>query len=272
MFTTLLVQPLANGLVLVYNLIGNLGWAIIIFSILLRVILNPLTKPYMESMKKMKDMAPLLEKLKKKHKNDKIKLAQAQSELYKQKGVNPGAGCIPYLLQIVILIAFFRMFTLTLSTGSDLTSSFNNLLYEPLKFSQETLINTKFLYLDITQPDVFRPYFLPFAIPGIFLIIAAIVQLLSSKMMAQPARVEKTQAEKTKGQSDDVQAMMQQSMIYTFPIFTLFFGMKFPAGLTLYWMTFSLTQLWQQYNTYGVGEIKPWLNKLGLLKSKSEQL
>src|SRR3990172_11736624 len=128
MFTTILVQPLANGLVFIYNIIGNLGWAIIIFSILLRVIINTLNKPYMESMKKMKDVAPLLEKLKKKHKNDKLKLAQAQSELYKQKGINPGAGCIPYLLQIVILIAFFSVFTRTLSQG-DPTASFNNLLY-----------------------------------------------------------------------------------------------------------------------------------------------
>ena len=269
MFTTILVQPLANGLVFIYNIIGNLGWAIIIFSILLRVILNPLTKPYMESMKKMKDFAPLLEKLKKKHKNDKLKLAQAQSELYKQKGINPGAGCIPYLLQIVILIAFFRMFTLTLSAGSDLTQSFNKLLYEPLKFSQGAVIETSFFYLDITKPDAFPVSFLPFAIPGVFLFAAAIVQLLSSKMMAQPARVGQVTAQKTKESADDIQAMMQQSMIYTFPIFTLIFGLQFPAGLTLYWLTFSLTQLWQQYNTYGIGEIKPWLNKFGLLKSKS---
>ena len=268
MFTTVLVQPLANGLAIVYDFVNNMGLAIIIFSILLRVILNPLTKPYMESMKKMKDIAPQLEKLKRKYKGDKLKLAQAQSGIYKQKGINPGAGCIPYLLQIVILIAFFRMFTLTLSSG-DLTNNFNKLLYEPLKFASNAEINTKFLYLDITQPDIFRFPFLPFAVPGVFLILAAIVQLLSSKMMAQPAKVERISAGKTKEPADDMQAMMQQSMIYTFPLFTLFFGMKFPAGLTLYWLTFSLTQFWQQYNTYGLGEIKPWLNKVGLLKSKT---
>src|SRR4030065_2451800 len=96
-FTTILIQPLANGLIVFYKIMGgNMGLAIIGFSIFLKFILSPLTKPYMESMKKMKDVAPLLNKLKKKHSGDKVKLAQAQAELYKQKGVNPGAGCLPY--------------------------------------------------------------------------------------------------------------------------------------------------------------------------------
>ena len=117
-FTILLIQPLANGLILFYKVLGaNMGVAIIAFSLFLRFILNPLTRPYMESMRKMKEVAPQLEKLKRKHK-EKVKLAQAQAELYKQKGVNPGAGCLPYLLQIVVLIAFFNVFTRTLSPDS----------------------------------------------------------------------------------------------------------------------------------------------------------
>ena len=95
-FDTLLIEPLANGLILFYKLLGgNLGLAIIFFTLVLKTLLHPLTKPYMESMKRMKDLAPELEKLKKKHKNDKIKLAQAQSDFYKSKGINPGAGCLP---------------------------------------------------------------------------------------------------------------------------------------------------------------------------------
>jgi YidC/Oxa1 family membrane protein insertase len=59
---------------------------------------------------------------------------------------------------------------------------------------------------------------------------------------------------------------MQQSMTYTFPLLTLFFGLKFPSGLALYWFLFSLWQLLSQYNTYGMGALKPWLKKLGLAK------
>src|SRR3990172_12342547 len=133
---TLLIQPLANGIIVFYRILGgNMGLAIAGFSLFLRFILNPLTKPYMNSMKRMKDIAPHIDKLKKRHGKDKVKFAQAQAELYKQKGINPGAGCVPYLLQIVVLIAFFSVFTRTLSQG-DPTASFNNLLYPPLKFSE----------------------------------------------------------------------------------------------------------------------------------------
>jgi len=81
-FTTLLIQPLANGLIAFYKILGgNMGLAIIAFSLFLRIILNPLTRPYMESMKKMKEVAPSLEKLKAKYQGDKVGLAKAQAEL-----------------------------------------------------------------------------------------------------------------------------------------------------------------------------------------------
>lgn len=268
MFNTILIQPLANGLILCYKFLGqNLGIAIIAFSLFLRFILNPLTKPYMESMKKMKDMAPQLEKLKKKHGSDKVKLAQAQSELYKQNGVNPSAGCLPYLLQIVVLIAFFNVFTRTISAGGNLTEKFNALLYAPLKFNQEEVINTKFLYLDVTKPDVFHFSWAPFPIPGPMIILAALVQLASSKMMAPMVAAEKKEAKKTKSDTDDMQVAMQQSMTYTFPLMTLFFGMSFSSGLAIYWLLFSLWQAIQQYNTSGLGGLRPWFLKLGLIKS-----
>ena len=115
-FNVVLIEPLANGLILFYKLLGgNMGLAIIGFSFALRFLLNPLTKPYMQSMKRMKDFEPQLAKLKERHKDDKKKLMEAQTEFYKQKGINPGAGCLPYLLQIVILIALFNVFTRVLS-------------------------------------------------------------------------------------------------------------------------------------------------------------
>lgn len=77
----------------------------------------------------MKKIAPQLEKIKAKFKDDKVKLAQAQAELYRQNKINPGAGCLPYLLQIVIFIAFFNVFTRTIYSSENLTQKFNDLLY-----------------------------------------------------------------------------------------------------------------------------------------------
>ena len=267
-FNLVLIKPLANGLILFYKILGsNMGLAIIGFSLFLRFVLNPLTRPYMNSMKKMKEIAPELERLKKRHTGDRVKLAQAQADLYRQKGVNPGAGCLPYLLQIVILIAFFNLFVKTLSPDGDPTTRFNELLYSPLMFSQNDTIETRFLYLDVTKPDVIKLPFVNFPMPGPVLILAALVQFLSAKVMNPYTRLEEKIAKKTKESSDDFQVAMQKSMVYTFPLFTLFIGMRFASGLAIYWFIFSLTQIFQQVKSQGWGELTPWLEKLKSLKS-----
>ncbi len=266
-FTVFLIQPLANGLVLFYKLLGqNLGLAIIGFSLFLRVVFSPLTKSSMKSMKKMKEFEPQLAKLKKRHKGDRKKLMQAQAEFYKQKGINPGAGCLPQLLQLVVLIALFQVFLRALSSDGDTVSKFNELLYQPLRFSQGAVINTKFLYLDIAKPDLLKLPFLAFAIPGPVLITAAISQFISAKIMTPYIETEKKIAKKTKGEADDFQVAMQKSMIYTMPFFTLIIGMRFPSGLAIYWVVFSLYQTVQQYRMAGWGGMTPWIKKLGLLK------
>ncbi len=265
MFTTILIQPLANGLILFYKMLGgNMGLAIIGFSIFLRIILNPLTKPYLESMKKMKELAPQLEKLKKKHKGDQVKLAQAQAELYRQKGVNPGAGCLPYLLQIVVLIAFFNMFTRTIMPDGDPSARFNDLLYPFMKFEEGEVVNTRFLYLDVTKPDVFEISGIPFTLPGPLLILAALIQFISVKIAAPHEEAQEKVAEKTPAPVDDVQAAMQKSMVFTFPLITLIIGRNFVSGLAIYWLMFSLIQAYQQYRTYGWGGLTPFIKKIGI--------
>ncbi len=268
-FSLLLIKPLANGLVFFYKVLwGNMGLAIIAFSLFLRLILSPLTKPYLESMKKLKEVAPQLEKLKKKYKDDKVKLAQAQADFYKEKGVNPGAGCLPYILQIIVLIAFFNVFMKVLSPNGDAILQFNQLLYEPLKFSTDSVLNTKFLYLDVTKPDVFNFPFIPFSIPGPVLIFTALVQFLSAKISSPYTKLEEKIANKTLEKTDDFQIAMQKSMIYTFPLFTLLIGMKFASGLAIYWLVFSLTQVYQQVKNQGWGELTPYLEKINFHSKK----
>jgi len=266
-FTTLLLQPLANGLILFYRVLGqNMGLAVIAFSLFLRFILNPLTKPYMESMSKMKELAPELEKLKERHKGDKIKIAQAQADFYKEKKINPGAGCLPYLLQIVILIAFFNVFTITLSSPANTTENFNKLLYSPLKFSGNETLNTRFLYFDVTRPDTFALPGITFNLPGPLLLLAALAQFASAKMMAPYTKTQGAVAKKTPGKEDDIQVAMQKSMVYTFPVITILIGMKFASGLALYWLVFSLSQVYQQARTQGWGGLTPLLLRFKLLK------
>lgn len=267
-FETLLLQPLASGLIVFYKFFGNnMGLAIIFFTIFLKFVLNPLTKPYMESMKKMKDLAPALSKLKIKHGSDKVKLAQAQAELYKQNKINPGAGCLPYLLQIVVLIAFFNVFSRTLYPNVDTIASFNKLVYKSLQFAEGASINTKFLYVDIKSPDLISIPGFNFKFPGPLLVLAAIIQFLSAKTSAPLVKAEEKVAKKTKTDADDMQVTMQKSMTYMFPLMTLVIGYQFPSGLALYWLVFSAAQMFQQVRTQGWGGLSPFVNRFNLIKS-----
>ena len=253
-FNLILVQPLANGLIFFYKILWqNMGLAIIVFSLFLRFVLNPLTKPYMTSMKKIKDAEPQLKKLKEKYKNDKTGLMKAQADFYKEKGINPGAGCLPYLLQIVVLIALFSVFSKILIGGEGGMEKINSYLYQPLRFQQGESLSTQFLYMNITKPDVFSIPNFPIPIPGPILLLAALLQLASSMMMLPAVKIEEKMASGTSGKGDDMQASMQKSTTYTFPLMTLIFGMSFSSGLALYWAVFSAFQVWQQYKTSGWG-------------------
>ncbi len=272
-FTPILIQPLTNGLILFYNILfHNMGLAIIGFSLLIRFLTNPLTKKSMDSMKKIKEIEPLVSKLKKKYANDQKGLMAAQTELYKQKGINPSAGCLPQILQIVILIALFNVFNQALSQNGDAISKLNSVLYAPLKIAEDTTLNTKFLYMDVREPDLINEFLgleknKPFPIPGPILILAGLLQFLSAKMTQPLVKKEEKVAKGTKGGADDMAVAMQSSMIYTFPAMTILFGIKFPSGLALYWLLFSLFQMFQQYKSSGWGGLTPFIRRLGLIKS-----
>ncbi|MCX7928496.1 MAG: YidC/Oxa1 family membrane protein insertase [Patescibacteria group bacterium] len=262
-FTLIFTQPIANGLVAIYKLTGsNLGLAIILFTTILLLVTRPLTKPYIESLKKMQDLAPEVAKLKKKHKGNNIKFIQAQTELYRKKGVNPSAGCLPYFLQIVILIAFFNFFIHVFSSNNNIKDNLNALMYPPLVFSESDVVSTKFLHIDLSKPDYYKIEGIPFELPGILLILAAIVQFVSSKMMMPLTESFESVAKSTKNETDDMQFAIQKSFVYIFPIMTLLAGLTLPAGLALYWITFSIYQIVNQYFISGWGGLLPFVNKV----------
>jgi YidC/Oxa1 family membrane protein insertase len=241
-----LEQPITNALIGFYQLFGNMGLAIIGLTLALRILLVPLTLPGMKAADKMKKLAPKINKLKKKYKEDKQGFAKAQMELYRQSGVNPASGCLPQIVQIIILIALYRAFQTVLKPdGAEIISSINNILYPALKLPLETSLDLKFLYLDLSSPDLFKIPGLP-SLPGIFLILAAASQFLSSKLMMPLAKKEEKVAKKTAKKSDDFATAFQTQSLYLFPLMTIFIGYTFPSGLVLYWMTFSVFTLVQQ--------------------------
>jgi YidC/Oxa1 family membrane protein insertase len=268
LWNTLLLHPFINLLIGLDKFTGNLGWSIILLTVGLRLIMTPLVLPSLRLSKKMQELAPELSKLKEKYKDDKTALLTAQTQLYKDHGANPASGCLPQIVQLVVLIALYTAFNTVLkSNGVDVISHLNTLLYPFNQLPQNFNFSTSFAYLNLNKPDTFMIPGLNFPLPGIFLILAALVQLLSSKMMAPVVAKEKQLADKTSGTMDDAMVQAQEQMLYLFPIMTLVIGFNFPSGLVLYWFVFSAVSMFQQYSVTGWGGLTPWLKKVHLLKS-----
>jgi len=240
----LLYQPLVNALIALYHWLGNLGWAIIALTLIIRLLLFPLTWPALKAAEKMRALAPKLRKLKKKYGQNKEKLVQAQMELYRQAGVKPWLSFLPQIAQIVVLIALFQAFRNVLGGNGSLTK-LNQLLYPPFQLSAEEKIDLHFWYLDLSQPDLIR-WQDQVILPGLFLLLAALTQFLSARLMLPLAQKQQRLASKTTTPTDDFISLMQTQSLYLFPLMTVLIGLSFPSGLVLYWFAFSLFNLGQQ--------------------------
>jgi len=108
-FFTFLSRPFFKVLLWIENIVGNWGWAIILFTLLVKLILFPLSYKGMMSMQKLKDLAPKMKELKEKHKGDPAKMNSQMMEMYKKNGANPMGGCLPMLLQIPVFFALYRV-------------------------------------------------------------------------------------------------------------------------------------------------------------------
>lgn len=221
-----------------YTLTGNLGLALILLTIVIRFILLPLTLPSIKAQKKIKDIQPELKKLKALHGKDKKAYQLAQVELYKKYNINPLAGCLPQILQLVVLIFLYRAL---------------------LQFFGQTEIHgvpiiPTFLGLDLTKAD--PTHILP--------IVAGITQFVLSLMILPATEVRdivpndstvpaiKKENEKEEDMAE-MAASMQQQMVFMMPIMSVFVAWSFPAGLGLYWVVTTVFSIVQQWILSGPG-------------------
>lgn len=222
---------------------GNYGLAIIAVTLAIRTALLPLILPSLKSNKKMQELKPELDKLKKKFGHDKQLFSKKQLELYQSHNINPLSGCLPQIVQLILFIAFYQVLNSTLKNGQS-DFSFN------------------FLWLNLHEPD--KTLILP--------ILTAASQLLLGVMImpAADTTAEKELALKTKTNKDDKEAVdmdqmaktMQSQMLFMMPLITGFIAVKFPSGLALYWITSTLYSLVQQYFVSGWGGLVKYSNKL----------
>jgi YidC/Oxa1 family membrane protein insertase len=210
-----IAEIVLNVLLWLYGIVKDYGIAILIITILSRVITYPLTQSSMKSMNRMKDVQPKVEALRKKHKNNPQKLNQEIMTLYREEGVNPlNPGCLPMFLQMPIFIALF----VVLRKAIELRGAKTILIPWVNDLSKAEVI--------FRLPSPLPMYGDNFAIMPI---IMAIVTFFQNKMTMKDPN--------------------QKSLIYIMPIFMLVLFNSFPSGLVLYWTFSSALALIQQYFT-----------------------
>jgi len=209
------IRPISKGVLwllkFLHQFIPNYGLVLVLFSILVKILVYPLTKKSYKSTKEMQAIQPLVAELKEKHKKDPTKLNKATMALYKEHGVNPLGGCLPLLLQMPLLFALFQVFRSTIE-----------------------LRNAPFVFWinDLSSPDII--YHLPFSLPvygghiAVLPLIMGITMFLQQKMMP-------TQAS---GQ--------QKFMSYFMTGFFILLFNNFPSGLNLYYTLFNVFTILQQ--------------------------
>lgn len=248
----LLIAPFVNALFGFYYLTGNLGWAVVIVTVLIRLILMPLIWPSLKSSKKMAELQPRLKKLQEKWGSDKEKLAKAQMDLYKEEGINPLSGCLPQILQIAVLIIFFQAFNLVTnySIGKGTMEQINSHLIPSFQINQNFKFDVGFLgsRLSDTPAGVFKNgVSLLWILPFILLVGSGALQYLSAKLMMPAPKADETVVKKaTEDKEDDMMAAMRTQSLYMMPAMTVFIGWNFSLGMLLYWFVNSAVMLGQQ--------------------------
>ncbi len=247
MYNQYIYQPILNLLVWLYQVGGNnLGLAIILLTLIVRGVMIPFVLPSLKSAAKMAKLKPKLDELKAKYGKDQKALSEAQLKLYKDNGVNPTAGCLPYIVQFVFLIALYRVFVDSLKGG--------------VLNGQE--VNTIFLWWDLKVKD--HTLVLP--------ILAGALQLLTSLTILPAVENDPEGRKELKsGGKEDVAEMaqtMQQQMVFMMPIMTVVFALQFPAGLALYWVITTAFSFVQQIIVSGPGTLGVYLRRLRLGRSK----
>ena len=220
MFHQILIRPLLNLLIWLYNVIPghDLGLALIAFTILVRLALFPSFQKSLRSQRQLQQIQPKLDEIRTKYENDKEAQTKAMLEFYQQHKINPLSSCLPLLIQLPLLIALYSVFRIGLN--GNLASDLYPFVANP------GIINHNLLgIVELAKPNI---------ILGVF---AGLTQFVQSKMMAP----------KTTSASDKTTTLMNAQFTYLMPAVTVLIATKLPAGLSLYWVITTLFAISQQY-------------------------
>lgn len=201
-------RPFGALLKLIFDFTGSYGYAIILFTILTKILLLPINIKQTQSTKKMNEINPKMKEIQTKYKGDPEKMNEKLKELYKEHNYNPASGCLPALIQLPIIIALFRV--LQNPVG---------FVFTPEEFA--AMAKGFWWLADLGKPD--QIYILP--------VLSALTTYLQTAMIS------------SKGNADSTMKSMNTIM----PLMIGWFTLKFPSGVALYWVVGNIFTILQQY-------------------------
>ena len=267
----------------IYNIVGNYGWAIIIFSIVVKSLMLPLAIKQQKTMKKNAKLQVKMKEIQFKYKNDPERLNQATMQLYKDENASPFSGCFSLIIQLILLLAVFYLVRSPLTHMKKVDTSLIDKYYaimkeenietngsypeieiirevgtlrniENEKINHEELdklsINMEFLGLDLSQiPSKNTSDWKVFIIPVLYVIISFISMKISIKKQAGGKKKEKLLNEDNRNPEQNPDDMMEavekanQNMSMMFPVMYLAVALIAPLGLALYWLVNSVLMI-----------------------------
>ncbi len=221
-FELVLIDPVINFLISFSNLFGgSFGLAIIAVTLIVNIILLPLTIKQTKSMKKMQTLQPKMQELQKKYAKDKQKLQQETLKLYKEEGINPIGCALPLFLQMPIWIALYQAIIQALPTTPDRLVGLSRHLYDVPLVKEGIPPNSVFLGIDLANPSF------------LLVILVMASMWLSQKMSTSPS-------------TDPKQQQMQQMMQWMMPLMFGFIFISFPSGLAMYIVVMNIFRMMVQ--------------------------
>jgi len=224
LYNTIFLQPIFNALVWFYNLTGDVGIAIVLLTVIVRLIILPITLKSLKSQKALQSLQPKLNELKEKFKNDKQGMAKATMQLYASEKVNPASSCLPLLIQLPVFIALYQALQVGLGNKGF------HLLYQFIA-NPTTIAPTGFGFLDLAKASI------PIAVA------AGLSQFWQAKMLGAPKPPPKVPG----SHDESMLTAMNKQMLYVMPVMTVVIGWSLPGGVILYWLVTNLLTILQQY-------------------------
>jgi len=254
MWQTIIVDPFTNVLLAITMVVKNFGVAIILFTILIKLITWPLTTSSMKAAQGMQKLQsdPRYKKIQEKYKNDKEKFAQEQMKLYKELGIKPMGSCLPTLIQFPIIIGLYQSIIKAMAATPFELLNLERIFYGFLDPAKLLPLQNRFLWMDLGQPE--RLPIFGVQIP-ILAIIVVLTTFLQSKLMQPPTT-----------NANDQGAAFSKAMNLYMPVLMGWMAYSLASGLALYFLISNIATIVQ----YAIMGKVNWSNILPFVKKKDD--